>query len=600
MPDFTNHPAYDLEELTRYRLTYDRGKEFMAAYLYKHYEEDNSAWADRKKLSYNPAFAAEAVDEYVRAIVQRSSDIHRVGGHQDYRAVMRGEFGGIDRQGSSMNAFMSKNVTPELLSMGTCGIYVDNDRIKGATVAQTKGKYPFAYGYRAENILNWRYDPNNPNELMAVLLREYIEDIDSELQLCKGIKTRHRHIMRKGNKIIVTVYDENNKQIDQSTQETAFPFVLARLPHSLLKVTSFIQIALLNLSSSDLYYAWGSNFPLYTEQYDPLAMDRLKETRDEDQDKLPIAPDPDDPNNGAGQANWSDCDPNLADALKSAAVMRALPPGPATGEQKKIKHGNAHGRLYPQGTERPGYVHPSSEPLRASMEKENQLKMEIRQLTALAVTRLEPKHQASAESKQLDNLGLEAGMAYIAQELEGIENKISAIWHSYYTTRPKCTRIKYPEKYNLKTDEERREEAKQMKELQIVIPSPTYQREISKTIASTLYRDRIDQDILDKIFKEIDDAPGVTSDPDILKIDHEGGAVSDKTYSILRGFDEEEYIQARTDHSDRLARIAKAQAESNPAARGVPDAGEPGKGKVEKKNKPKRGSEDIKPKEEQE
>lgn len=547
----TRHPSYNGAELERYRLTYERTDAFITKYLQKHYEEDPAAWSDRQAITYNPSFAAEAVDEYVRALVQRSSDIHRVGGLLEYIKVCEGEQGGVDRQGSTMTAFMSKYVIPELLAMGRVGVYVDNDILQGKSLADVAGKHPYIYVYRAENILNWRFSPTNPNEITAVLLRDFTEDL-SGFGLPWGYKTRYRIVSREKDRVVVRFYDEAGKQTAITSQNTEFPFVMLQLAHSLLKVTSRIQIALLNLCSSDMYNAWAGNFPLYTEQFDAMGWDRLKETRTKTEDLQ--APSPIGP-------------------LGSGVEFGELPPGPATEEANKIRLGVMHGRRYPMGAERPGFIHPSSEPLKVSMQKEQQLKMEIRQLTALAITQLEPSRQASAEAKAFDNLGLEAGMALIAQELELGENKISGIYHSYDRTKPKATRAKYPQKYNLKSDEDRREEAKQLKELHQSVPSRLFQDYISEQIASTLLRDAIPSEDLDKIYKQIKDSPVPTADPDILKQDHEAGLVGDKTASMGRGYGPTEYLAAQADHAKRTAVIAAAQASARPDSN---DSGDPG------------------------
>lgn len=578
------HPSYNYDELLLYRRTYERGDDFVQAYLRKHYFEDKDTWADRKNLTYNPAFAAEAVDEYVRAIVQRAPDISRVGGSKEYLQLVEGHNGGIDRQGSTMNAFMASKVTSELLAMGSVAIYVDNDVIAGKTIADARGKYPFIFRYRAEDILNWRHNPENPQELTAILLREYHEDMDY-FGLTKGILVRYRHVMQEPDgRIIVRIFDDKGKMLKTTSQNTLFPVVLSSLAHSLLRVTSRYQIALLNLASSDLYYAWASNFPIYTEQYEPLAMDRLKETRDSEQDKpLPVAP------IISTVGDEEDYGPSPEEVLAS------LPPGPATTEQKRIKVGTSHGRLYPKGTERPGFIHPSSDPLKISMEKEEQLKREMRQLTALAVTQLEPQKQASAESRAYDNLGLEAGMAFIAQELQSIEIKIAAIWHSYEKKR-ETTKVKYPDKYNLKSDEDRREEAKQLKELHQAVPSRAFQEEVSIMIALTLFKDKVTPERLEEMVKEIKKAPGLTSDPDILQADHESGAISNETYSLLRGYKSGEHVQAQKDHLERIKAVAEAQAAASNEARGT-GVEDSKTDDLDKQGKQKRGPAGIKPKE---
>lgn len=513
--------------------------------------------------------------------MQRSPDIHRNGGNPNYQAVVAGREGGVDRQGSTMNAFMAKHVIPELLAMGRVGVYVDNDQYIGQTLADRKGKHPYFVKYCAENILNWRYNPANPHELIAVLLQEHYEEVNA-YKLSMGVKTRYRYIVRDDNgDVVVQVFDDTGITISYSRQQTAFPFILSQLSQSLLRVTSHYQIALLNLCSSDMYYAWAMNFPIYTEMIDPLGFARLRETRTPEEDRA------------------------AKEALYPGGVQNeyknATPTTP-TPNELKIKVGTATGRLYAQGTERPAFIHPSTEPLKVSMEKEEQLKREIRQLTALAITQLEPMRQASAESRAFDNLGLEAGMSFIAQELEHIETQFANAFMSYFTDKKQAT-IKYPEKYNLRSDEDRREEAKQLKELHQAVPSRTFFKEISKEIVNAMFKDKRSDDTLKAIYKEIDDSKVPTADPDILRSDHEAGLVSDRTASIGRGYDEDEYEQAAQDHAKRLARINAAQMD-DAAARGIKDqSGNPDAPKDEKrlsqdgnKDRSGRGPENIKPK----
>ena len=73
-----------------------------------------------------------------------------------------------------------------------------------------------------------------------------------------------------------------------------------------------------------------------------------------------------------------------------------------------IKVGATHGRTYDKGMNPPAFINPSAEPLRASLELQDRLKRDIRELVNLAVSSLAVR--ASAESKAMDNQGLEAGL----------------------------------------------------------------------------------------------------------------------------------------------------------------------------------------------
>jgi hypothetical protein len=306
------------------------------------------------------------------------------------------------------------------------------------------------------------------------------------------------------------------------------------------------QIAHLNLASSDLNYALKSNFPFYTEQFSPLS-------------EIPNVRPPD----ATGE---------------SSETQEAVKP--------KLNVGASQGRRYSKGLERPGFIHPSPEPLIASMDKQKLMKEEIRQLVNLAVTNIEPI-QASAESKEIDERGLEAGLSYIGMELQFGERQIGEIWSEYEGSTSYPT-INYPENYSLKDDADRRREAKELNELKDNVPSPTYQKEIVKQIATITVGPKVPLDELKKIHSEIDGAANVATDPKTIKEDHEAGFVSTATASKLRGYDEKEAAAAKTDHAERLARIKAAQQDAT--ARGVDDEGmNPDASKDEKKDKPVRG-----------
>ena len=110
----------------------------------------------------------------------------------------------------------------------------------------------------------------------------------------------------------------------------------AEINQSLLADVSNYQIAMLNMTSSDINYAVKSNFPFYVEQYDP---------RVEMEKRARQAIDNDDTSKDGS-----------AEAEKKA-------------KDDQIKVGNTQGRRYPINSERPGFIHPSPDPLMASMNK---------------------------------------------------------------------------------------------------------------------------------------------------------------------------------------------------------------------------------------
>ena len=310
------------------------------------------------------------------------------------------------------------------------------------------------------------------------------------------------------------------------------------------------QIALLNLGSSDVNYALRSNFPFYIEQKDLRATGaHLKHAATEDGTST---------SGGQGAADTS------------------------------IKVGATHGRTYDKGMNPPAFINPSAEPLRASLELQDRLKRDIRELVNLAVSSLAVR--VSAESKAMDNQGLEAGLSYIGLLLESAERQIAEFWAAYEErnlSKREVATIKYPERYSLKSDADRIKEAQELQKLMGAVPGRRVKRELAKGIVQTLLGGKISMDDLSAINREIDTAHYTTSDPQTIILAAQAGLVGEKTSSVALGFDDDEYLEARKDHAERVKRIAEAQGMekggSDPAARGIADlSADPTAGKEEK------------------
>ena len=201
----------------------------------------------------------------------------------------------------------------------------------------------------------------------------------------------------------------------------------------------------------------------------------------------------------------------------------------------------------------------------------------------LAVVNLATR--ASAESKQMDNQGLEAGLSYIGLVLESAERRIAEFWAAYEERRParrQVATIKYPDRYSLKSDEERIIEADRLAKLMHTVPGRTVKREIAKNIVTVLLAGKVSVERIERIHREIDASHYTTSDPRTIIDAKNAGLVGEKTASVALGFDENEHLAAREDHTARILRIAAAQssddasdssnnATSDPAARGIAD-----------------------------
>jgi len=243
----------------------------------------------------------------------------------------------------------------------------------------------------------------------------------------------------------------------------------------------------------------------------------------------------------------------------------------STANAREQKTGVTQGRRYPMGTDRPGFINPSSEPLLASMKLQDRLKEDIRQLVSLGLANVK---STSSPATGLDTLGPDGGLANIGLELEFGERNVGRIWSWYETDKGGEVTVKYPDNYSMRTDEDRRKEAEQLRNILPTVPSPTFQKQTTKDIINIMQGHKVSLEELQKMYSEIDKAVVIVTDPAIIRSDHEAGFVGDKLASELRGYPEGEAERAAEDHAERAARIVVAQmAESDmkrAQARGVP------------------------------
>lgn len=544
------HPEYSLavKDWHKWRYAFEGGSGFMDTYLQKYSaREDKADFDTRKSVSYSPSFAKSAIREIGNSIYQRMTDIRRTGGSVSYQRAVLGQDGGVDKLGSTMNYFMGQEVLFDLLVMEKVGVFVDMPPLSGDTLVDVQNKRPYIYTFDTEDICSWCYDQSDRvNEFSSILLRETVDEIDEDTGLPSGNVCRYRHMFLRDGIVWVKFYDHEgvptqydiyDPGIEIPLKINRIPFYCFRIKESLMTDIADIQIALLNLASADMSYALKSNYPFYTEQYDVRA------------------------NN-----------PYLRSAVLGEAEGQAATAAVAGNEE--IEVGVAQGRRYPMGLERPQFIHPSSEPLKASMAKQEQLKQEIRQLCHLAVSNLQSR-STSAESKGMDERGLEAGLSAIGLILEAGERQIASFWAMYENSE--VATVKYPEKYELKSAEDRRNDAKQLTEIKNSIPSTTFKREMSKEIVRIVLGPSANNDSLEKIDSEINSAKSFDTDCENVAKDVEMGLVGLEYASKIRGYPDGQVALAAEDHAARLERIAKSQQPDKglgavaPSARGIPD-----------------------------
>lgn len=557
----SRHPGYlsGATDWRKWRLTYQGGDEFRDTYLEKFStREDQTDFNTRKAMTPVPRFAGSAIDDIRNAIYQRMRDIVRKGGSTAYQNAVNGLNLGVDRRGSTMNAFLGVKVLTELLVMGRAGVFVDAPLMPpNANLLDARKAAPYLYCYQIEDILSWTCSkPEAPSEFQAILLRDTVMQFDQTWFLPTLDVQRYRYLWidPESQRVHLQFYNLEGTPVDAQgnpaghvvLELTRIPFVLLDTGRSLIKDVCQQQIALLNLGSSDVNYALRSNFPFYVEQKDMKAVGaHLKHAATEDGTSTTGG-------QGAADAN--------------------------------IKVGATHGRSYDKGMNPPAFINPSAEPLNASLALQDRIKRDIRELVNLAVSSLAVR--ASAESKAMDNQGLEAGLSYIGLVLESAERLIAEFWAAYEERNPskrQVAMVKYPERYSLKSDGERIKEAQDLEKLMSKIPGRKVKRELSKAMVASLLAGKINVDELEAINREIDEANYTTSDPTVLIQAVINGVCGEETASVALGFDKEEVERAREDHAKRAQRIAEAQGLAggdggkdgegggDPAARGVRD-----------------------------
>jgi hypothetical protein len=401
------HPEYAVDYLDylKWRLTYMGGRHFISQYLQKYSKrEDDTAFKERKSISYSPSYAKVAVNKLKNTMFSRMVEIKRHGGPVSYIDACRGVGGGVDLHGSAMQTFIGSQVLPELMTMKTVGVYVDMPQISDKLLANNVNKRPYLYIYKAEDILTWDFQYcDGEYRYRNILLRDTYLAYDDKTGMVTGTAERYRQMfIGPDGKVHIQFWmpaeDESDEEDIKMGPEIVLdldriPFVRMALKASLLADVSDYQIALMNIASADVNYVYKANFPTYVEQADPAAMSVY--TRG----VLPPPTNQLDKNTGKDQTQGTATTAATADGATERRT------------------GALEGRTWPKGLERPGYIAPPAEPLHASIAKQEQMKAEIFELVDIAASQAEPQH-ASADSKKMDDRGLESGLSAIGLELE--------------------------------------------------------------------------------------------------------------------------------------------------------------------------------------
>jgi len=533
------HKSYTADLWKRWRAIKEGGDDLIKDFLYQRNKEQTTEFNLRKKLAYDPGDAAAAVKDVTDALAIRiTTEVNRNLFNKDTSGIFSGLMGGVDLNGSTMGGFIAREILPELCFMKRIGIFVDAPIRKGPTKADiTPVDHPYLTIYKAENIINYTY---KGTELISLLLRENRPKYDPDTQLFIEEITQYKLIRKQNNQIVITYHDENGYQIDKETggkNDSAqlildlpnIPFTLFELKHSLLRNIDKMQIALMNIESSDLKWLWRGNVPIFIRQqtkYSPGRIFRGDAIEGED-------------NEDVGETH-----------------------------EPTLKFGDAEGIEYPG--EPPSFIAPPSDPIKVSIEKQEQIRRIIRYNLSLT---LQDIQMESAQSKRYDERGMEAGLAAIGRILEVGENKILLFW-SQYTGISAPGTITYPLKYELLSEETIRKSVEDLINIATKFPSVKAQKAILTQAYTLLEGHKLDPKDIQEHINEIVQAKSTVSDPKTLISLVDAGMIPISITTELLGMPPNTQTVIEEEHARRLARIQEAQTKKdiiNPAARGNPD-----------------------------
>jgi hypothetical protein len=161
----------------------------------------------------------------------------------------------------------------------------------------------------------------------------------------------------------------------------------------------------------------------------------------------------------------------------------------------------------------------------------------------------------------------EDGLRVIGEELEEGESRIALIWEKYVNgneTKSALPVIQYPQSYEFRTLEDREKSAERITKLIMAIPSDTGRRALAKRLSIILLGGQMQAEDLLKVLSEIDEFPGLITDPVQLGRLVDVGILSPATAATILGFDEEEADKAEEARVRRATKIAEAQGTLKP------------------------------------
>ena len=160
-------PLIQNAEIYLWRDAYQGGSYFRDKYLQTFKDEKFEDFCRRKAMAPTTDFAKSGINRILAQVARLLADVIRRGGNEQYQQAVAGHNRGVDGRGSSMNAWLTKLIIPDLLVVGRVGALVD------APGADRTGDAPYFCTYRAEQIQRADCaEPLSPSDYKDVLLEE--------------------------------------------------------------------------------------------------------------------------------------------------------------------------------------------------------------------------------------------------------------------------------------------------------------------------------------------------------------------------------------------------------------------------------------------
>ena len=495
----------------RWRLIKKGGDDFVEEFLVRREKESTAVFQARQSMSYDPATASSAVDDVVNSLSARL-DVSRTGGSTEYQDIIDGNNGGVDRNGASMDDFLISSTIPELCFMQkVCWV------IHNFTDPNDERKVPYIVQHPVEQIFNWAY---RDGRLTAFAVKFPASVIDEETGFAKEEVEVIRAFKLTESGVETWLQSEDDIELDVLTLEEGssrevlgideIPVVVFNLPVGLLSKIDKIQIAALNLASADIQWLRTANLTIYTEQ---------------------------------------------GTAFPRGAMVKSA--DPTTEEDThEITLGSDTGRKYPMNAERPGFISPSAEPINASMKKQEVLDLKAKELLK---TNMANMSLASAESIQLLGQGMESGLFIIGTVLKLGEEAFARIFHKYLNRESSPVTVSYPKKYELRTEQDRLNKVKEVKEISKTFGSNTAKKYLEIQAVNILLDGRIPHEELLAIHKEIQDTDFCIYEPTTVRDLVEAGIISRALASRSLGAPAEDAASAEAEHIRRIVAVKISQ-----------------------------------------